>query len=103
MQAEIEISREMLFEELSVDLKKFIARRIANRADVEDVLQETLYKIHRSMACLAPNSNLYAWVYRVTRNAIVDHYRKQPSAVSLDTANGLPDATSLQPFRQEMR
>ena len=91
MPAQREFASEILFEELSTDLQKFIARRIPNRADAEDVLQETLYKIHRSIACLAPQSNLYAWVYRVTRNAIIDHYRKQQPNISLDAASNLSD------------
>ena len=48
MQAQADVSRELLFSELAIDLKKFIARRVPNSADVEDVLQETLIKIHRS-------------------------------------------------------
>jgi RNA polymerase sigma-70 factor (ECF subfamily) len=91
MQSQLENPRELLFGELSLDLKKFIARRITNCADVEDVLQESLIKIHRSLDRLAPDSNLYAWIYRVTRNAITDHYRKPPPNISLDTSPVVPD------------
>jgi RNA polymerase sigma-70 factor (ECF subfamily) len=91
MQAQIEVSREVLFNELAIDLKKFIARRVPNSADVEDVLQETLIKIHRSIGCLAPNSNLYAWVYKVTRNAIIDHHRRQQANSHLDPLHALPE------------
>lgn len=91
MQAQTDFSKESLFSELAIDLKKFIARRVPNGADAEDVLQETLIKIHRSINCLAPNSNLYAWVYKVTRNSIIDHHRKRESStLSLDTATHIP-------------
>jgi RNA polymerase sigma-70 factor (ECF subfamily) len=89
MQAQTDFSRELIFNELAIDLKKFIARRVQNFADAEDVLQDTLLKIHRSIGCLAPNSNLYAWVYKVTRNTIVDHYRKQHD-VSRNTSSKVP-------------
>ncbi len=91
MQAQADVSRELLFSELAIDLKKFIARRVPNSADVEDVLQETLVKIHRSISCLSPNSNLYAWVYKVTRNAIVDHYRKQQSNSNFDAIDNISE------------
>jgi RNA polymerase sigma-70 factor (ECF subfamily) len=90
MQAQRDFSRELLFSELAIDLKKFIARRVQNCADAEDVLQDTLLKIHRSIGCLAPNSNLYAWVYKVTRNTIVDHFRKQRPDTSLNTSSNIP-------------
>jgi RNA polymerase sigma-70 factor, ECF subfamily len=91
MQAQTEISKELMWNELNIDLKKFIARRVHNRSDVEDVLQETLFKIHRSIDRLAADSNVYAWVYRVTRNAIVDYHRKQQPNISLDTSVEAPD------------
>lgn len=91
MQAQTEISKELMWNELNVDLKKFIARRVPNGSDVEDLLQETLFKIHRSIDRLAEDSNVYAWVYKVTRNTIVDYYRKQQPYVSLNTSSDLPD------------
>ncbi len=91
MQAQTEISRDLMWNELNIDLKKFIARRVANGSDVEDLLQETLFKIHRSVDRLAVGSNIYAWVYKVTRNTIVDYYRKQQLNVSLDTSTDIPE------------
>lgn len=86
----LEVSREALWNELTVDLRKFITRRVPNRADAEDVLQDALVKIHRNIDRLAIEGNIYAWVYRVTRNSIVDHYRKRQPDVSLDSSEGLP-------------
>jgi RNA polymerase sigma-70 factor (ECF subfamily) len=81
---------ERLWNELTVDLKKFIARRVPNPADAEDVLQEVFSKIHRHVCRLADDSNIYAWVYRITRNAIIDHYRQQQPSVTLETLPDLP-------------
>ena len=88
---QVELGHEAAWNDLTVDLRKFISRRITNRADAEDVLQEALVKIHRNVERLAADSNVYAWVYRVTRNSIVDHYRKHRPDVSLDTAADLPE------------
>jgi RNA polymerase sigma-70 factor (ECF subfamily) len=91
MQTQARISHEVIWNELTVDLKKFIVRRIPNNADAEDVLQNALVKIHRNVERLTPNSNLYAWVYQVTRNSIVDYYRQHQPAISLDSASDLPE------------
>jgi RNA polymerase sigma-70 factor, ECF subfamily len=99
MKTQTQFSRELIFHELAVDLKKFIGRRVPNWADAEDVLQETLLKIHRSIGCLAPDSNLYAWVYRVTRNTIIDYHRKQPKANLMNSIPLSEDLVQQQPTR----
>jgi RNA polymerase sigma-70 factor, ECF subfamily len=94
MQARAQLSRDVIWNDLTVDLKKFIVRRIPNRADAEDVLQDALIKIHRHLDRLPPNSNVYAWVYQVTRNTIVDYYRQDRANLSpdsLDTSGDLPE------------
>lgn len=72
--------------ELRGDLRKFVARRIGNQADVDDVLQEVLLKIHRSASSLQDGNNFFAWVYTIARNAIIDHYRKRRPTISIDQA-----------------
>lgn len=90
-------SNERLLGELRGDLRKFIARRIQNQADVDDVLQEVLVKIHRSADRLTDGNNLFAWVYAIARNAVVDHYRKHRPTLSLDAdvrnPSDLPEET----------
>jgi RNA polymerase sigma-70 factor (ECF subfamily) len=102
MQAQTEFPRELFFSELSGDLRKFIAHRIHNRADAEDVLQEALLKIHRSIGCFLSNRSLYAWVYTVTRNTIIDYYRKQSTTVSLDDAAILPGDLIREEFSRDV-
>ena len=77
-------SSELLLGELRGDLRKFIARRVQNHADADDVLQEVLIKIHRSADRLNDENNLFAWVYAIARNAIIDHYRKQRPTEGLE-------------------
>ena len=86
---------------LTGDLKRFIARRIHDTADVEDVLQDTLRRIHSHLHRAPQDGNLSAWAYRITRNCVVDYYRdysrKRRPNVPLDTAehlhSGLPQAS----------
>jgi RNA polymerase sigma-70 factor (ECF subfamily) len=86
MQTQAGDTGEARLAELRGDLRKFVARRIENQADVDDVLQEVLLKIHRSASSLQDGNNLFAWVYTIARNAIVDHYRKRRPTISLDQA-----------------
>lgn len=62
--------------ELRAPLAGFIARRVADPQDAEDVLQEVMLRIHRHSDELASADRIAAWVQRIARNAIVDHYRR---------------------------
>jgi RNA polymerase sigma-70 factor (ECF subfamily) len=61
--------------ELRERLQAFVARRVANAADVEDIVQRVFLQLHRSESTLVRREAVHAWLYRTARNAIVDHYR----------------------------
>jgi RNA polymerase sigma-70 factor, ECF subfamily len=69
--------------ELRSPLAGFIARRVADPQDAEDVLQEVMLRIHRHGDELASADRVTAWVYRIARNAIVDYYRRRAARPEL--------------------
>lgn len=70
------ISINCVWEEFSVPLKRFIKKRIANEQDADDIFQEIFIKIHNNIGKLMNDNNIHAWIYRITRNAITDYYRR---------------------------
>ena len=80
-------------------LLAFIRRRIADAAEAEDVLQETLYELVLAYRMMQPVGQAGAWLARVARNRIVDRFRRkrpealqQPAALDEeDGARGLED------------
>lgn len=56
-------------------LKSYIARRVADPADAEDLLQEIFIKIHRRLDGLRNNQLLAPWLYQIARRSITDYYR----------------------------
>ena len=69
--------------ELRGPLAGFIARRVADPQDAEDVLQEVMLRIHRHGDELASADRVAAWVHRIARNAIVDYYRRRAARPEL--------------------
>jgi len=67
---------ERLWRDFHRRLGAFIARRVANKADAEDILQDVFLRVHRRVATLEKAGSLVPWLFQVARNAIVDHYRK---------------------------
>jgi RNA polymerase sigma-70 factor (ECF subfamily) len=55
-------------------LRRFIAGRVPD-ADAEDVLQDTLVRLHEAADSLRDADRAEAWVFSIARRAIVDFYR----------------------------
>lgn len=83
-----------LWSEFHDGLRTFILRRVRSEADAEDILQDVFLKVHGSLGSLAEERRLQAWIYRITRNAVIDHYR-QRRTVELPTE--LPDDADADP------
>ena len=76
------LSTESVWRELQADLARFIGRRVSDAHLAEDLLQEVFVRIHTHLGSLGDAERLPAWVYRIARNVIHDHYRRPASATS---------------------
>lgn len=56
-------------------LAGFIQSRVADKNDVQDILQEVWYQLSR-LTDLEEIENMSGWLYRVARNRITDTHRK---------------------------
>jgi RNA polymerase sigma factor (sigma-70 family) len=61
----------------SVRLRNFIARRVPNRADADDVMQDVFAELVQAWHLPEPIEQVGAWLFRVARNRIVDRFRKK--------------------------
>jgi RNA polymerase sigma-70 factor (ECF subfamily) len=68
---------ETIWRENHDQLLTFINKRIKNKEESEDILQEVFIKILSKIGTLKDSSKLQAWVYQMTRNAIIDNIRKK--------------------------
>lgn len=64
-----------IWQQVHHGLRAFIAKRVTDETDVEDILQEVFLHVHRGIEQLKDPQRVLAWVYQITRHAIVDHYR----------------------------
>jgi RNA polymerase sigma-70 factor (ECF subfamily) len=68
-------------------LLSFVARRVKQPADAEDVVQEIFVRIHRNLSTVRDETRLPAWVFKVARNVIVDYFRKNSRPAETLTEN----------------
>jgi RNA polymerase sigma factor (sigma-70 family) len=58
-------------------LRNFIRRRVPDRADAEDILQDVFYELVEAYRLMKPIEQVGAWLFRVARNRITDLFRKR--------------------------
>jgi RNA polymerase sigma factor (sigma-70 family) len=58
-------------------LRRFIRRRVHDRWDAEDILQEVFYELVEANRLLMPIEHVTGWLFRVARNRITDLFRKK--------------------------
>jgi RNA polymerase sigma-70 factor (ECF subfamily) len=61
--------------ELHANLERFVAKRVDDPSDVEDLLQALFLRLHQGLAQGAAPAHLRGWVYESARHAIADFYR----------------------------
>ncbi len=94
--AEFEVSVLPHLEAMS-RLARFLMR--GNQADVEDLVQDAILRAFEAFPRFQPGTNLRAWLFRILRNAYVDHLRRQgrhaelvePETAVLESARALEE------------
>ncbi len=63
------------WQELRTDLVRFVRSRVGDGVAPDDIVHDVLLRAWRELQGPEPPVHLRGWLFRATRNAIVDHYR----------------------------
>ncbi len=69
-------------------LLAFIAARTADSAEAEDILQEVFLRLHTRICCMQGWEVMEKLVYPITRNLIIDRYRRLRPTEEWDEETG---------------
>jgi RNA polymerase sigma-70 factor (ECF subfamily) len=58
-------------------LRRYFERRLADAAEAEDLVQETLLAVHTRRATYDPSRPFTAWAYAIARYKLIDHLRRR--------------------------
>lgn len=84
----MEKSTASIWEQVHIRLRAFIAKRVRNEAEIEDLLQEVFVRVHRHIETIHEPERMVSWVFQITRNVIVDHYRSAAQKRELPAGTG---------------
>lgn len=65
---------------------RFFRRRLARPEDAEDALQDFCLKALRAANTLEDSQKVDAWLGRILRNTLTDHYRRRAARLNGETA-----------------
>ena len=68
-------------------IQQYIQRRVSEPTDAEDLTQIVFTKAWQALTGYKPGASPFrAWLYRIARNAVIDHYRTQRNILTLGDA-----------------
>ena len=67
---------EQIYKQYYSRLFSFINSKVHNKEDAKDILSEVFIKIYKNIDKLDSDEKLTSWIFTITRNSIIDFYRK---------------------------
>lgn len=68
---------DVLWHEFNEKLLNYIKSKVTNIHDAEDILQIVFFKVFKSIEQLENKDAVKPWIYRITKNTIIDFYKKK--------------------------
>jgi RNA polymerase sigma-70 factor (ECF subfamily) len=81
------------WDESSQKLLNYITSKIHQKEDAEDILQDVYIKTISKVDSLRPDTNLNAWLFVVTKNAINDYFRMRQKHPETELTESLASQT----------
>jgi RNA polymerase sigma-70 factor, ECF subfamily len=73
-----------LYERHANGVYRYALLRLSSREEAEDLTETVFLRAWQSLPAYRQDCPFAAWLYRIARNAITDHYRTRREHVSLD-------------------
>ena len=82
-----------LYDRHGVATWRFVMRSVRNTAIADELTQDIWFAVARNAATYTPLAKFRTWLFTIAHNAVVDHFRREKSTLSLDSTCDSDDAT----------
>ncbi len=97
-------SIENLYNQFAVELHDYIQLKVRDEDTAKDILQDIFLKLFANSARIPEPKKLRNWVFTISRNAVIDHFRKTNKITArteqLADAGASPDESDESEFSQ---
>ena len=73
-------------------MARVVFRVIGPSSELDDVVQEVFFQVHRSLQAFKGQSKFSTWLHRVAVNVALQHIRKKRASLPQATTSEVPDA-----------
>lgn len=73
-------TEESLWQDYRNQLFRFVLRRVEDESTAEDIVHDALIRAYLKRETLRHGEKFEQWLYQITRNAVIDHYRARRPA-----------------------
>lgn len=77
------------------ELLAYVIKKVKDRSVAEDIVHDVFLKVQAKASQVRDNDKALGWVYRVTHNTIIDHFRFQSRIVKADDLDWEEDKKNL--------
>jgi RNA polymerase sigma-70 factor (ECF subfamily) len=71
-----ELDLAAIWADVGASVARFVRRRVQDPHQADDIVADVMVRIHQHLGTLDDRERVTAWVFRIARNAITDHYRR---------------------------
>lgn len=64
------------------ELKGFVFKRVKDKALADDIVHDVFLKVQSKIHQVKDSDKLFGWIYQITRNTIIDHFRKNSKTIN---------------------
>lgn len=84
----------LLYDVYAERIYRFVYVKTQHKETAEDIVSEVFMKAVRSITAFeSEKGSFQAWLYRIARNAVIDHYRQKHHDASIEDAWDIPSAS----------
>lgn len=94
------MTTEVIYKEYGSMMRSFLKMNRLDDNTVDDILQNVFLKIHADVNKLDRIGNLRAWLYRMTKNMMIDYFRSQN--FNKEISDDLPSEEEQEPVIQNV-
>ncbi|HTJ48595.1 MAG TPA: RNA polymerase sigma factor SigZ [Cyclobacteriaceae bacterium] len=77
------------------ELQGFVFKRVKDKALAEDIVHDVFLKVQGKMSQLKESEKITSWIYQITKNTIIDHFRHKSKSIQASDLNWDDDAPNF--------